>query len=245
MSEQVDPESLVAVLSNYLEEMSDEILQAGGTVDKFIGDAIMAFWGAPRAHEEHARAACRAALANQFRLEELRNEWKGRNLPEFRARIGLHSGNAIVGNFGSPNRLDYTAIGDSVNLASRLEGLNRIYGTDILVSEATCKAAGSEFVTRRIDRVSVKGREGSTQIYELVGERANVSDQELQWIGDYERLLELYFARNWAEAKKGFGSLSQARPEDAAEAMMLQRCESLITSPPQADWDGVFHAPKG
>lgn len=245
VSEQVDPETLVAVLSDYLEEMSDEILQAGGTVDKFIGDAIMAFWGAPLAQEEHARAACHAALANQARLEELRDDWKGRDLPEFRARIGLHSGNAIVGNFGSPNRLDYTAIGDSVNLASRLEGLNRIYGTDILISEATFKAIGPEFITRRIDRVAVKGREGSTLVYELVGKRKNVSKIELEWIADYEGLVDLYFAKKWAEARKGFAALQETRPGNASLQLMIHRCDSLIASTQREDWDGVFHAPKG
>jgi adenylate cyclase len=244
ISEQLPPDTLVELLSRYLDDMTAEILQSGGTVDKYIGDAIMAFWGAPRPHDAQAIAACRTALANQARLSELRAEWKRAGLPELRARIGLHTGPVTVGNFGSPTRLDYTAIGDTVNVASRLEGLNRIYDTEILISEATRTAVTGDMVTRPIDKVAVKGREGGILIYELVGETSAVQEATVAWTNRYAEALEQYLKRDWGSAGNGFNAVLELKPHDTAARLMRDRCQDYLATPPGDDWDGVFHAPK-
>lgn len=244
ISEQLTPDRLVALLAVYLEEMTGEILRSGGTVDKYIGDAIMAFWGAPRSHETPALSACRAALANQARLEALRVRWEQEGLPPLRARIGLHTGEAIVGNFGSPRRLDYTAIGDTVNVASRLEGLNRVYGTEILISKATRRAVGEMMITRPIDRVAVKGRKEGLLVYELLGEVGGPADSEAPLHDRYVEALNLYFEKDWKAAAEGFESAIGDGPNNSAAILMRERCKQLLVNPPSADWDGVFHAPK-
>src|SRR5262249_26375049 len=137
ISESMPPEALVAHLGEYLQAMSEQVLAAGGTVDKYIGDAVMAFWGAPLENAEHDRGAGTAAVRNQQPLRKLRERWQAEGKPPFRARIGIHTGEVIVGNIGSAARLNYTVIGDAVNLASRLEGLNKYYDTSILISEST------------------------------------------------------------------------------------------------------------
>jgi adenylate cyclase len=242
ISERLAPEQLVDLLARYLDEMTAAILANGGTVDKFIGDAIMAFWGAPRAHDRHPLAACRAALANRARLEELRAQWTRSGLPELRARTGIHTGAATVGNFGSPSRLDYTAIGDTVNVASRLEGLNRVYGTEILISAVTREAVADAMVTRPIDKVAVKGRTEGIMIYELVGETGVVSETEQARIALYAAALGLYFNGDFAAAREAFAALLEADPEDTAAKVMADRCETYGASPPPPDWDGVFRA---
>lgn len=244
VSEKVSPDTLVTLLSRYLEEMAGEILRNGGTVDKYIGDAIMAIWGAPQSHEAPAIAACRTALANQARLSELRMDWKSEGLPALRARIGLHTGPAIVGNFGSPDRLDYTAIGDTVNIASRLESLNRIYGTEILIGPSTREAVREHMVTRPIDQVGVKGREEGIRIYELVGETGLVPETILTWTTRYAEALERYLARDWSTARDGFHGVLELNPHDMAARLMHDRCLACLATPPGDDWDGVYRAPK-
>lgn len=244
ISEKLPPEKLVKLLSEYLQEMTAEVLKSGGTVDKYIGDAIMAFWGAPRPRKFHAKDACRTALANQLRLAELREHWERTGLPPLRARIGLHTGNAMVGNFGSPNRLDYTAIGDTVNVASRLEGLNRIYGTEILISETTAEAVAEEFLTRPLDKVAVKGREQGMSVYELVCARDHADDITTDWIQEYSEGMDRYFKQDWATAIRAFESVLSMKPEDPASGLMIERCRLYQQTPPAADWNGVFHAPK-
>jgi adenylate cyclase len=244
ISEQLPPDALVQLLSEYLDEMSAEILQNGGTVDKYIGDAIMAFWGAPRTHDAPALAACRAALANQVRLSELRKDWTRAGLPPLRARIGLHTGKAMVGNFGSPNRLDYTVIGDTVNLASRLEGLNRIYGTDILISDATRAGVLDVMATRPVDKVAVKGRESGILVHELLGEIDGVSEETRQWAATHGDALECYFRRDWHAAIQGFTEVTRLKPGDGPAQLMLERCRVHLESPPGEGWNGVFRAPK-
>ncbi|GJQ58363.1 MAG: adenylate/guanylate cyclase domain-containing protein [Candidatus Scalindua sp.] len=244
ISEQLPADALIGLLSRYLEEMTIEILRSGGTVDKYIGDSIMAFWGAPRPHDSHAIASCRTALMNQARLSELRTEWKQAGLPELRARIGLHTGSVTVGNFGSKNRLDYTAIGDTVNIASRLESLNRVYGTDILISESTHATALDHMVTRPIDKVGVEGREQSILIYELVGEKCAVPEAVIAWTIRYAEALDHYLNRDWRSACDGFNAVLDMKPNDTPSGLMLKRCEKYLVTPPGDDWDGVFRATK-
>ena len=244
ISEKLHADQLVKLLSEYLEEMTAEVLKNGGTVDKYIGDAIMAFWGAPRPCEQHASEACRTALANQARLSELREVWKKANLPPLESRIGLHTGAATVGNFGSPNRLDYTAIGDTVNVASRLEGLNRIYGTQILISETTKASIGQRFITRPLDHVAVKGREQGMTEFELIGEKDSSSQSEYQWIEEFSNGLNTYLSGDWMMAIACFERVLQSRPDDHASQLMIERCRIYNQTPPPADWNGVFYAPK-
>jgi adenylate cyclase len=244
ISEQLAPDVLVDLLSRYLEEMTAEILRSGGTVDKFIGDAIMAFWGAPRPHDAPAIAACRTALANQTRLSRLHPAWNKAGLPTLRARIGLHTGTATVGNFGSPNRLDYTAIGDTVNVASRLEGLNRIYGTDILISETTQAAVLDHMVTRPIDKVAVKGRERGILIYELMGETGTFPEADMTWVASYAGAFQKYLDRDWKSACNGFNAILELKPQDTPARLMRDRCQSCLAAPPPEDWDGVLREPK-
>ena len=157
------------LVNEFLTEMSSIILQQEGTIDKYEGDLIMAFFGAPLPLEDHAQRACRAALAMQVRMEQLRDQWKRQGLPELRVRIGLHSGLAVVGNMGSDFRFNYTAMGDTVNLASRLEGANKDFGTYTLISNTTRKQAGEqEFAYRNLGEIQVKGKSEMTAVYELL-----------------------------------------------------------------------------
>ena len=169
LSEQLEPKALVHLVNEFLTEMSSIILQQEGTIDKYEGDLIMAFFGAPLPLEDHAQRACRAALAMQVRMEQLRDQWKRQGLPELRVRIGLHSGLAVVGNMGSDFRFNYTAMGDTVNLASRLEGANKDFGTYTLISNTTRKQAGEqEFAYRNLGEIQVKGKSEMTAVYELL-----------------------------------------------------------------------------
>lgn len=169
MSEKLEPEAMVKLINEFLSEMSDIILSQGGTIDKYEGDLIMAFFGAPLPQTDHGARACRAALQMQERMAELREQWKNLGLPELRVRIGLHSGPAVVGNMGSKIRSNYTAMGDTVNLASRLEGTNKQFGTYVLISAMTREQAGdTEFSYRRLGEVQVKGKSKPTEVYELL-----------------------------------------------------------------------------
>lgn len=158
LAERMEPEQVVELLTRFHEAMSTTIVQNRGTLDKYIGDAVMAFWGAPAPNSDHAYLACKSALEAQQRLEKLRAEQEASGHPPIRCRIGINTGDSVVGNMGIPSRLSYTAIGDSVNLASRLEGLNRYYGTEILAAEETIREVGDRLVARRLDRVFVKGK---------------------------------------------------------------------------------------
>ncbi|MEM7398641.1 MAG: adenylate/guanylate cyclase domain-containing protein [Pseudomonadota bacterium] len=244
ISETLEPDTLVKLLASYLDEMTGEILRYGGTVDKFIGDGIMALWGAPRALDRDALGACRAALANRDRLADLRAAWAKEGLPLLVTRTGIHTGSAMVGNFGSPSRLDYTAIGDTVNVASRLEALNHLYGTDILVSDVTQRAADDVIVTRPIDKVAVKGRQEGLMIYALVGERVGLSEEEIALALSCGKAMELYFGRKWEAAEAAFTAILKQSPDDKPALVMRDRCKGFRDSPPPADWDGVYHAAK-
>jgi len=171
ISEKLEPEELVHLLNDYLTEMTSIIIKSQGLVDKFMGDAIMAFWGAPLDQPDHAEMACLSSLEMMDKLRELQKKWKKEGIPSFDIGIGINSGDAIVGNMGSSNRFDYTAMGDNVNLASRLEDLNKTYGTNIIISENTYKIVKDKFKTKKLDTVKVKGKEKSIVIYELLSRK--------------------------------------------------------------------------
>jgi adenylate cyclase len=208
----------------------------GGTIDKFIGDAVMAFWGAPAANADHAVDACRAALAcqNALRASEL-NDDHGRPL---RVRIGINSGDMLVGNIGSEFRLNYTVIGDAVNVASRLEGANKEYGTDIIIGEETRRLAGDRIHVRELDRLMVYGRVGGLAIYELL-RVAEPGTKPPDWIAVYESGLAAYRARDFVRAAIFFQRLLAERSSDQPARIILERCQELLQSPPDADWDAT------
>jgi adenylate cyclase len=241
-SETVSPEVLSGVMSEYLAAMTVVVFEHGGTLDKFIGDAVMAFWNAPLDDPHHAQHACETALAMQARLEVLNVGWAARGLPAQRMRLGLHTGPASVGNLGTPRRFAYTALGDTVNLAARLEPLNNEYGTDACVSLATLDAAGSAFLIRFLDRVTVIGRSMPVEVYELLGQ-AGDAPLAARWaplLTPYHRGVQLYQAREFAAAADAFAAALDIAPADAPSAMYLERCTQLIATPPSATWDGAL-----
>ena len=241
ISEKLACEELVRLLGEYFEAYSAQIVASGGTVDKYIGDAIMAFWGAPLPHPRHALEACTAALRGREQLRELRRKWAAEGKPALFTRVGIHTGEVLVGNIGSPARLNYTVIGDSVNLASRLEGLNKVYGTDILLSESTQREAGPDLIARPLDWVAVKGKAEAVLVYEPLGLRGEVDQAASELADVFGRALQAYRGRDWAGAIALFEQASVLRPEDAPARLMLARCRGYQADPPGDDWDGVHH----
>jgi adenylate cyclase len=240
ISEHVAPNALVAQLAEYLEAMTGAIRAEGGTIDKYIGDGIVAFFNAPRLLPTHAAAACRAALAAQAALLVLQARWAAVGQPAFPTRIGLKTWEVLVGNIGTPERFAYTAMGDAMNLASRLESLNKAYGTAILVSEDVRTAAESGFEWRRLDRVAVVGRQQGTLVFELLGEAGRLPQGVLLARDRYETALDTYFMGRFAEAAAGFAEAGLLRPGDRAVDVMVQRARQLAQNPPGLEWDGVF-----
>ena len=227
-------DQIVPLLSKYLDIISREVSNNGGTIDKFIGDAVMAFWGAPAANVDHALYACRAALACQraLRASGLTDDG-GRPL---RVRIGVNSGDMLVGNIGSEVRLNYTVIGDAVNVASRLEGANKEYGTEIIIGEETRRLAGERIHARELDRLMVYGRAGGIAIYELL-DVAEPGAAPPEWAALYERGLAAYRGRDFAGAANLFQKVLDARTSDQPARIALERCRGYLESPPGEDWD--------
>jgi adenylate cyclase len=215
--------------------MTAAIHATGGTIDKYIGDAVMAVWNAPTPCADHALRACRAALDCQTALERLYGDGWGER-PRFVTRFGIHSDEVMVGHFGAPDRMSYTALGDGVNLASRLEGLNKQYRTSILVSETVHAAAKDAFAFRRLDRVAVKGRSAGILVYELLGDARSAAFR-IGMAHAYECALDHYFERRFGEAAAAL--LGQA-VEDPPSAALLERCREYEAAPPPPDWDGVY-----
>ena len=242
ISEIMSPSQVVEYLGEYLQEMTRIIEAHQGTVDKFIGDGILALFNAPRDVEDHAAAACRAALRSQERLRVLRRRWYAQGREPMRVRIGLHTGETIVGNIGTPERFEYTVTGDAVNLASQLEGLNKVYGTEILASAETCAAAGPDFEWRTVDRVAVVGRARGTPVCELLGERGSVDPAILHARELYEMGLAAYVRRDFDEAAGLFQLAGAARPDDVAAPLLAARADSLRQDAPADDWDGTYYA---
>jgi adenylate cyclase len=233
-------DELIPFLGEFLSEMSDELKERGGTIDKYIGDAIMTFWGAPVKAEDHALSACRAALACQARLGKLRARIPAPRGIEIRARIGINTGWVLVGNVGSRDRLNYTAIGDPVNVASRLESLNKRYGSEILIGEDTYLQAKDHIVARRLDRVAVYGKAEGVQVYELLGLREDAALQSLAWLAVYEEGVDAVRARDWARAETCFRQAVEKRESDVPSRMMLERSRAYRETPPPDDWDGLL-----
>jgi adenylate cyclase len=244
ISERLSPETVVSLLNDYLSRMTQIILDEAGTVDKFEGDAIMAFWGAPLDQPDQAARACRAALRQQAALEELNRGFAGLSLPPLSMRIGLHTGDAIVGNLGSEKRFDYTVIGDTVNLASRLEGVNKFYGSHIMASEVTVAECGGAVEFRELDLVAVKGKEQAVRVFEVLGLTGELEPELIKRRQDFAQALELYRQGRFPEAQAGFEAIGAAAPEDGPARTYRDRCRRFQEAPPPADWDTVFR-PEG
>jgi adenylate cyclase len=242
-SEKYSPPELVNILSEYFNKMTEEIFGCHGTLLMYIGDGIMAVFGAPVETPSHAVYACEAALAMRKRLSILPLEWAVKDRPKLNARIGVNTGPMLVGNLGSVHRFTYGVLGDQVNLASRLEGLNKIYGTDILIGENTAKFVKNDFVLREMDAVRVVGRTEAVIIYELVNRYANlVSPERMDFIRYYEEGLSNYRKREWKKAQEFFEKAEVKIEKDHSCRIMALRCREYMINPPPEDWDGVYTA---
>jgi adenylate cyclase len=246
ISENLDAQDLALFLNQYLSDMTGLVFEYQGTLDKYIGDAVMAFWGAPFEVDDHALSACNSALKMMQRVREMQTVWKAQGKPQLDIGIGLNSGVASVGNMGSALRYGYTALGDTVNLSSRLEGLNKDYGTHIIVNETTYTATQkAEFVYRELDLIRVKGKTHPVMIYELIGrageESAYGSFADLQLrLDQFSRGRNLYRARRWEEAQQVFQIMIDKWPDDGPARTYWKRCQEYLFDEPPSGWDGVF-----
>lgn len=240
ISEKLEPIKLSEVLNRYLTPMTKLVFENKGTLDKYMGDAIMAFWGAPIAFNDHAKHTCRCALQMMQKLKDINEELTSHNLPQIDIGIGINTGEMSVGNMGSDIVRSYTVMGDSVNLGSRLEGLNKEYGTHIIISEYTYHEVKDGFICREIDWVRVKGKHRPVRIYELVGEKLTVTPATLERIQNFNNGLEAYHQQNWTQAVTYFEKCISIDPNDQASKVYLKRCSSYQQTPPPAQWDGVY-----
>ncbi len=244
ISEKMDPADLVNLLNLYLTGMSNIVLEHRGTIDKYEGDAIIAFFGAPIQMDDHATLACRTAI----RMKEAEAALNKRVMEDGSSpaplftRIGINSGDMIVGNMGTPNKMDYTVMGSSVNLAARLEGVNKQYNTrGILISEHTRNQIGDEFLLRRLDRVRVVGINTPLRLFELWGFIAESTPEQMDAVEKWEGAIDLYEQKDFASARKVFAALSASDAEDLVAPLYVKRCDEFLAAPPERDWDGVFN----
>jgi adenylate cyclase len=234
---QRDSHTLVVLLNEFLGAMTDVIFEQGGTLDKYVGDEIMAFWGAPLPQNDHGARACRAAIGMIERLAQINGEFQARGWPALDIGVGLNTGPMVVGNMGSARRLSYTLVGDNVNLGARLEGLNKMYGSHIIVSESTV-AEARDYTFRELDLVRVKGKEQGVRIYELIG----LPDARAQWqetLANFDAGIQAYRRREWEQAARAFRAVLDERPHDGPALRYVERVRAMAAVPPPPDWDGV------
>jgi adenylate cyclase len=241
LSESMEVHSLADMLNFYLQEMSSVILSQDGTLDKYIGDSIMSFWNAPVNQTDHAHRACRAALEMRRREKSLAVELSALARGAVHSRMGINSGPMIVGNMGSSFKFDYTVLGDSVNLASRLESANKMYGTQILLSETSANLVKDNFLVRKVDLLRVKGKQQPMAIYELMTDGTPESAM-LEIVRRYESALALYQSRDFEKSWELLIALAQDFPEDGPTATLMGRVLKFRDEPPPEDWDGVYVA---
>jgi adenylate cyclase len=242
LAEKADPEALVAQLNEYLTRMTSVVFSNGGTLDKFIGDAIMAVWGNVRSLgvAQDAKNCARAALGMRSQLRQLNERWREEGRMGLGMGIGINQGEVLVGNIGSQERMDPTVIGDSVNLASRLEGLTRIYGVDILVGATAAELVRDEFYLRSVARVQVKGKTKPVDVFTFVGARnEDVEPEFLKWLESYEEGLERFRARDFTEAKISFSRFLEFYPDDLLAKMYLDRALEYDQQPPDEAWEAI------
>jgi adenylate cyclase len=246
ISEKLDAQELALFLNQYLSDMTGLVFEHHGTLDKYIGDAVMAFWGAPFEEPGHAAGGCNTGLQMMDRVREMQKKWEAEGKPHLDIGIGLNTGVASVGNMGSVLRYGYTALGDTVNLSSRLEGLNKDYGTHILVNETTYAATKDDgFVFRELDLIRVKGKLQPVTIYELIGRAGQNSvygtpEDVRARISLFQHARELYRKREWAEAQKTFQIILDKWPDEGPSRTYWKRCQDYLFDEPSSGWDGVF-----
>src|SRR5215510_2569920 len=247
LSERLTPMLMVKLLNRHFGLQALAIQEHRGIVDKFVGDSIVAFWGPPFVKsEEHVILACRAAHAQLAAIDNLRLELPDitglrRDAPTVDLCIGICTGDVVVGNIGSENTRSYTVVGDTVNLAARLERANRVYGTKILINENTAQALGAEFETREIDTISVKGKTETTRIFELMSAAGKLSEESIRLRERYDPARRSYLAQDWDVAEAGFQDCQQIRPRDGPSRVLLERIQFLRRNHPGKDWNGVWH----
>ncbi len=241
ISEGLAPDDLVRMLNEYFNAMTDVLYNNLGTLDKFIGDAIMAFWGSPYPQEDHAFHACNCALQMKDKLVELNSDWERRGMRPIAIGIGVNSGPVNVGNIGSEKRLSWTVMGDNVNLASRLEGMTKQYRVAVLVNESTHEETKEQFVAREVDKIRVKGKKLPVTIYELLAPVTELKNYA-PLLADYNSALESYRACDWVDAAGKFGTIMSTHPHDGPTQVLLQRCIEFMDDPPPPGWDGVYVA---
>ncbi len=239
LSESLSPAALVELLNEYLSAMTDIIFRHWGTLDKYIGDAIMAFWGAPYPQPDHAERACRAALSMVEALKALQARWAASGRPRIDVGIGINTGPMLVGNMGSTRRFNFTIMGDNVNLASRLEGLNKTFGTRIVLSGTTYQQVREKMIVRELDLIRVKGKTKPVRIYELLGPSEQL-ERFRGLLDGFEQGLTAYRAGHWEEALAHFEELTANHADDPPSRVYLQRCRELLEQPPEGVWDGVY-----
>ena len=233
------PEALVQLLNAYLTKMTDVVFEFDDLLDKYIGDAIMAVFGAPLEQKNHPIRACRTALKMLNRLTKMGDQWESEGIPRLDIGIGINTGPMVVGNMGSERRFDYTVMGDAVNLASRLEGINKEYGTQVVISEFTYERVREDFFCRELDAVRVKGRARPVKVFELLALRSE-DDPRVAIIEPFAEGLDYYRSRKWEMAELKFNQVLATAPEDYASRLYLQRITSLRAGPPRPGWDGVY-----
>jgi class 3 adenylate cyclase/CHASE2 domain-containing sensor protein len=238
ISEKLDPRALSDLLNSYLTPMTDLVFAHKGTLDKYMGDAIMSFWGAPVHFPDHAHHACRCALEMLKKLKVLQAEIRAKNLPEIDIGIGLNTGDMSVGNMGSNTVRSYTVMGDAVNLGSRLEGINKEYGTRIIISEFTFARIEKDFVCREVDWVKVKGKTKPVRIFELIAEGRPDETQE-QFLKHYGDAFRLYHEQKFADSMENFKLALVVKGDDALSQKYVERCQEYLNEPPDPEWDGV------
>ncbi len=237
-SEKMDPEELSRFLNEYLTPMTEMVFNNKGTLDKYMGDGLMAFFGAPVFFEDHAYYACRCALQSIDELKKLQIEFKKRGWPHIDIGIGINTGSMSVGNMGSKIVQSYTVIGDAVNLGARLEGTTKEYGAKILVSEYTYEHVKGRFLFREVDRVRVKGKKEPVRAYELISEHAVT--ESVIWLDRYREAYLVYHSRDFVRALEMFSKLEETYPDDKLVLVYKQRCEYFLATPPEPSWDGVY-----
>jgi adenylate cyclase len=242
MTESADPKALVKQLNEYLQEMVKIVFENSGSLDKFIGDAVMAVWGNIKSYSAHTdgRNAVAAALAMNRALAKLNADWKARGIKELAIGIGINYGEAIVGEMGSSEKVEFTAIGDPVNLASRLESLTKEYHLDLLLGENLAPLVRDAYTIRTVDYVQVKGKTKPVDVFTVVGDGKAEGDSLSSWLARYETGVRLYRQRRFADALVEFEASLLDKGDDYLTTMYLKRCKTLIETPPAESWDGVF-----
>jgi adenylate cyclase len=240
LTEMLSPEDVVRNLNTYFRGMTTAILEYNGTINRFEGDSILAFWGAPIPQEDHALLACKAALRCLGFLDYLEKMWIAWGYPPRTYRFGISTGEVVVGNIGTSSRFEYTIIGDDVNLASRLEGANKYYGTQVLISEKTYSLIKDMLITRELDIIRVAGKSKSVKVYELVAEKGKIDEREVQAFEHFEAGIHAYRSRQWEAAISCFTQVLRLMPEDKPARLYIQRCIEYQQIEPTQDWDGVY-----